>query len=192
VVELDEDQDIAITLKVPRKLFVVVAPPPATVTQRTVTQHFGIPPRVYLDLVRDGRIAVTKLGQLRVAAYEDVRRVLTEGAEARARIQRAVRPAAEQPPDPDQVLEDATRYLDSAPTSREARQRKQEIQARAWELDRLYRGQLPDGSPNPQANHDLYELSDRLLLLAAGVRFKKQERGSGESRGTPSRRRSKR
>jgi len=63
--ELDPDQVVAITLRVPRKLFMMVAPPPATVTQRTVMQHFGIPPRAYLDLVRDGTIAVKRIGHLR-------------------------------------------------------------------------------------------------------------------------------
>ena len=170
--ELDPDQEIAIMLRVPRKLFVMVAPPPATVTQRTVTQHFGIPPRAYLDLVRGGRIAAKKLGKLQVAAYEDVRRVLTEGAELRSRIQRAVEPAAKQPPppDPEELVETALRYIQSGKTPKEVKQRRKEIGDQGMDMMVRYDATLEDGSANPEANQALHDQGMDLFDASLGMK----------------------
>jgi hypothetical protein len=63
---------------------VIVAPPPATVSQRTCLEHFGISKADYLRLVAKGAFPVRDEGQLRIAKYGDVEAYLTTGARARA------------------------------------------------------------------------------------------------------------
>ena len=85
---MEEDvYEFPLRLRVPKTAFVVVAPEPATVTQRTVEQHFGIPPRLYKSMVRDGLFPTKRIGRLIFAKYEDVKREVTEGAYARAAVE---------------------------------------------------------------------------------------------------------
>lgn len=77
-----------VMIPVPRASLMVAAPP-ATVTQRTCLAVFGLPPRHYLRLAACGAFAVKVEGKLRVARYADVEGYLTRGAVVR----RAPRPA---------------------------------------------------------------------------------------------------
>ena len=70
-----------ITVQIPASAIVAVAPRPATVSQRTVELHFGIPSRTYLEMARAGRFPTTRVGKLRIARYEDVEAALTKGEE---------------------------------------------------------------------------------------------------------------
>ena len=74
------DEEVAIVIRVPRSALTSVAPVPATVTQHTVEQHFGIPKRAYTRLLKSGLVPFKNIGRLKVASYEDVRRAVTEGA----------------------------------------------------------------------------------------------------------------
>jgi hypothetical protein len=72
----------------------IFAAPPATVTQRTCLEHFGIAPSDYLRLAGVA-FPVKAEGKLRVARYADVERYLTEGATLRPKRVRAAAPPAE-------------------------------------------------------------------------------------------------
>jgi hypothetical protein len=63
----------------------IVAARPATVTQRTCLEHFGLSKRDYLRLVARGAFPVHAEGMLRIARYGDVERYLTESAAPRRR-----------------------------------------------------------------------------------------------------------
>jgi hypothetical protein len=105
--ETDDEREIAITLRVPRGAFVIKPPPPATVTQRTVEQHFGLSARRFRAMARDGRFPVKRIGVLLFAVYDDVYRALTEGA-----VTSAPHVASVEPPAPDDDLdEDLLRRL---------------------------------------------------------------------------------
>ena len=58
------------TLVIPEKAVRIIAAPPDTLTQRNVEAATGIPPRVYLDLIRSPGfpVRVTKVGKLRVVS----------------------------------------------------------------------------------------------------------------------------
>jgi len=87
----------------------IVAPLPATVTQRTCLEHFGIAPADFLRFAADGAFAVTERGKLRVARYADVEAYLTEGARVRAKRVSHARKEPEPPPvDPVDALDAAT------------------------------------------------------------------------------------
>lgn len=64
---------------------VIVAPYPATVTQRTCLEWFGIAKADYLRLVAKGAFPVKPEGQLRIARFEDVEAYLTAGTPKRAK-----------------------------------------------------------------------------------------------------------
>lgn len=161
-IESDE-YEFPLTLRVPKKAFVIVAPPPATVTQRTSELHFGIPPRLYREMYRDGLFPAKRLGRLIFAAYEDVKRVVTEGAAARAPVERVVDAAVADPEhDAPMSVESARTYLETARTKKERQDRKKEVQAIATDLMRKYDPTLEDGRPNP--NHDK-KLSEHAMSL---------------------------
>ena len=167
----DHDDEVAVTIRIPKSLFVLTAPPPATVTHKTVEQHFGITPRKFRQMASDGMFPVKKLGREMFAAYEDVRRVVTEGAVARARVQRAVERAASEPVVAGPMsLREAYQYMDSSRDRRELRARKGEVAEMGGELSRRYGKTLPDGTPNTDANEELAALGLRLLLAGQGIR----------------------
>jgi hypothetical protein len=73
---------------------VIVAAPPATVSQRTCLEHFGIGKHDFLRMASRGAFAVKVEGQLRIAKYADVEAYLTGGANVRAKpIHRERKPA---------------------------------------------------------------------------------------------------
>jgi hypothetical protein len=162
--------EFPLMLRVPRSAFTIVAAEPATVTQRTVEQHFGVPPRLYKEMARDGLFPTKKIRRLIFAAYNDVKRVLTEGAVARSRVNEALAEAAAAPePDPIMTAASAHAYLDSARSPQEQRARKQELEAQASETMSAYGPKLDDGSPNPKHDKRLYEQGMDLFLAALGV-----------------------
>lgn len=171
--ELPTQLEFPLTLRVPRSAFVVVAPEPATVTQKTVQNHFGLPPTMFKQLVRDGLIPAKRVGRLIFASYDDVRRVLTEGAAAKARFESKLKSAtsssAKERP---MSIDSAQAYLHSARTRREKRDREKEIAAKAWELMGAYGSKLDDNSPNPKHDEALFEHGERLLLLSIGLQLK--------------------
>lgn len=64
--------DDLVTIQVRRSDMTLVAPPPATVTQRNCLDLFGVSRSDYMRMVAKKRFAVRKEGQLRIARYEDV------------------------------------------------------------------------------------------------------------------------
>jgi len=88
---------------------VIVAPYPATVSQRTCLEHFGISKADFLRMASRGAFPVKAEGQLRIARYVDVEAYLTGGAEPRAKpIHRERKPA-----DPVKAF-DAQAFFDKA------------------------------------------------------------------------------
>ncbi len=111
-IESDE-YEFPLTLRVPKKAFVIVASPPATVTQRTSELHFGIPPRLYREMYRDGLFPAKRLGRLIFAAYDDVKHAVTAGAVARAKVEQAIEAAVVDPEhDAPMSIESARTYPD--------------------------------------------------------------------------------
>lgn len=163
------DEEIEIPIRVPRALFVQVAAPPATVTQRTAEQHFGIPRRMFLDMVRAGRFPAKRIGKLLFASYKDVRRVVTEGAEAQVRGREALS-RKETADDLDAAVAEALRYIEAAATTRETRARKREVAGRGWQLVAAHEEVGPDGTRNPGWDQRLYDHGLELVLASAGVR----------------------
>ena len=167
----DLDDEIAITIRIPKALFVMHAPPPATVTHKTVEQHFGITARKFRRMASDGMFPVKKVGRELFASYEDVRRVVTEGAVARAKVQRAVERAASQPAVAGPMsLREAYQFMDSSRDPRELRARKREVAQLGGELRRRYGETLPDGTPNTERNEELAALGLHLVLAGQGIR----------------------
>lgn len=89
-----------ITVQIPADAIMAVAPRPATVSQRTCEQHFGLCPRLYLQMAKSGRFPSTLVGRLRIAKYEAVEAALTggkteqpEAADARALLDARTRRA---------------------------------------------------------------------------------------------------
>lgn len=72
-----------VMIPVPRSALMVAAPP-ATVTQKTSLTVFGLPPRNYLRLAASGAFPVKVEGKLRVARFADVENYLTTGAARRS------------------------------------------------------------------------------------------------------------
>lgn len=167
----DLDDEIAITIRIPKALFVMHAAPPATVTHKTVEQHFGITPRKFRRMASEGMFPVKKVGRELFAAYEDVRRVVTEGAVARAKVQRAVERAESEPAVAGPMsLREAYRYMDSSRDKGELRARKREVAEMGGELRRRYGRTLPHDTPNPEFNEELAALGLHLLLAGQGIR----------------------
>lgn len=164
--------EFPLTLRVPKNAFVLVAPEPATVTQRTVDQHFGIPPTTYKRMVRDGFFPTKRIGRLIVASYDDVKRALTEGAVARAQLHDAVKSAETKEDKEPMSVEAARAYMQSSRTKAEERERKKEIDAIASELLHKYGETLDDDSPNPNHDPRLEQHGTDLLLASMGLRRK--------------------
>lgn len=171
--DLPEVVEIPLKLRVPRSMFVVAAPVPATVTQKTAEQHFGTPPRLFKEMARDGLFPVKRMGRLIFAAYDDVKRAVTEGAVARSRVEKAIEAAVDEPEsDAPMSIDAAHSYLESARTSQEQRERKKEIEAKAWELMHAYGEKLDDDTPNPKHHKAKYEQGMDLLLATMGLQKK--------------------
>lgn len=162
----DLDDDVAVTIRIPKSLFISIAPPPATVTQKTVERHFGITPRSYKAMVRDGLFPVKKIGKTIFASYDDVKRVVTEGAVARARVDRAVDHDAADPEALPMGPEEVVRYIDAARTPKEAKERRDSIRQMIHELHVRYDETLQDGSPNPNHNVRMQELASELRIAS--------------------------
>lgn len=173
--ELPDLIELPLKLRIPRSAFVIVAPEPATVTQKTAEQHFGIPARLYKEMVRDGLFPTKRIGRLIFAAYEDVKRAVTEGAVARRRVAEAIQRVVEEPEaEPAMSVDAARAYLDSSRTPVERRERKKDIEAKAWELMQKYGAKVDDDSPNPKHNQALYEQGMDLLLATVGLQKKER------------------
>ena len=162
----DLDDDVAVTIRIPKSLFVMVAPPPATVTQRTVEQHFGITPRSYKSMVRDGMFPVKKIGKTIFASYEDVKRVVTEGAVARSKVDKALAHDAAAPEALPMGPEEVTRYIEAARTPKEENERRDSIRQMIHELHARYDETLEDGSPNPNHNLRMQKLASELRIAS--------------------------
>jgi hypothetical protein len=89
------------TLAIPSDAIRVIAAPPDTLTQRNVEAVTGLPPRVYLEVIRTPTfpLRVAKLGKLRIvnrAAFvewlerQDIDAIATERDEVKAEASNAV------------------------------------------------------------------------------------------------------
>lgn len=174
------------TLRVPKSAFVVPTPP-ATVTQRTAEQHFGIPSRAYRKMIRDGLFPARKIGRLLFAAYDDVKLAVTTGAVG---TRLASRSSLDEAND-EAVAEEVVGYL--APTSvvassvrvskGAAKSEPQRATADlAWELIRAYGEKLPDGSTNPGHDAALLRQGFDMLFATVGLR---RPGASGSAGATP-------
>ena len=134
--QLDTDDEFEVTLRVPQSAFVLQAPPPATVNQRTCFDHFGIPPKVYIRWSREGLFPTKLVKQLRFAKYEDVLRCVTEGASAERRFRRKVVEPKDKP-DPD-LYDECVAYVGASRSPRERRERNKEVRAKGMELQYQY------------------------------------------------------
>jgi hypothetical protein len=81
-----------------------------------------------------------------------VRAAVTEGAEQRARFRKSIEPAAGAATTTPIDVEEAARYMASAPTPAEFRRRRAEIHAIADNLLKRFDETREDGTPNP--NYD--------------------------------------
>lgn len=88
---------LTFTTTVPKALFTVAAPVPATITQHSVFEHFGVPAKDYMRLARAGGFPTKRLGRLRVVSYDALLEYLTEGAKAEVRFKEAVATAPNEP-----------------------------------------------------------------------------------------------
>jgi hypothetical protein len=79
-----------IMLAVPRSALTVVAPPPERVSQATSLEVFGLPPKRFAALVKNGSFPAAREGRLWVARTEDVRAYL----DSKARLHGPVRKAS--------------------------------------------------------------------------------------------------
>jgi hypothetical protein len=159
--------DCPLKVRVAGGNFTIVAPTPATVTQRTVEQHFGIPPRTYRRMVREGAFPTKKVGRLIFAAYDDVRRAVTSEAQERGHAKSALQASnANGEMEPPPSLRAAREYVDTAPTRREKLRREREIASRAWAIMAEYDEKLDDGSPNPKRHKSWYDHGMNLWLTA--------------------------
>ncbi len=104
-----------IMIPVPRSALMVAAPP-ATVTQRNCLAVFGLTPADYLRLAGSA-FPVKKEGKLRVAKFADVESYLTSGAVTRPPRSTTPKPSPVQlrPIDDDAELGDALRKLGFRP-----------------------------------------------------------------------------
>ncbi len=92
---------VTATLAIPSDAIRVIAAPPDTLTQRNVEAVTGLPPRVYLEVIRTPTfpLRVAKLGKLRIvnrAAFvewlerQDVDAIATERDDVKAEASNAV------------------------------------------------------------------------------------------------------
>jgi hypothetical protein len=159
-----ELQEFSLTSAATTDGVILVAAPPATVTQRTVEQHFGITPRLFKQMVREGLLRSTRIGQLLVVAYEEVRRVLTAGAGERAKVQQvSERGQGRLSP----AVARADLSAASPPGARRAR--KTELEMLAGELHSRHGPPFGDGSRNSDHDKQLLDHADGLTLTATGM-----------------------
>lgn len=181
--EIIQDE-VVLTLRIPRLLLGGPQSPPATVTQRTVEHCFGMTPRTYRDMARAGLFPTKRIGRLVFARFADVLRALTEDAEARAHVEKSrARTAAtgtnsrsaKRPTEAELLHEiaEAQRYVSTARSRAEVKARREELRTRAGALARQNQKTLADGSQNPDFDGRLDEHADELLLLSAGLRRKR-------------------
>jgi hypothetical protein len=173
--EAPDVYEFPLKLRVPKGAFILVSPPPATVTQRTVEQHFGITPRAFKKLVREGAFAAKRIGQLIVVAYDDVHRALTEGAQVHARAQPVSQQTEGTVRDEGMSVAAARAYLASATTAAEHRARKKEILDISGELSSRFAEKLEDGTPNPEFDKARFNHGIDLAIATAGP-FRRPER----------------
>ena len=121
-------------------------------------------------MVTDGLFAAKRIGRLVFSRYEDVKRALTEGATARTKLEKASSPRTVKEA-PIRSLEAARLYLEMARSPRERRERKTEIEEKAWELIQTYGEKLSDDSSNPRHDKMLYDHGMDLVLVAATARY---------------------
>lgn len=100
--------DELVTVAIPKSALTVIAPLPATVTQKNCFGCFGISPDDFLRMAgRD--FPILAKGKLRIARYADVEAALTRGAECVRRRKRTADPTPPAPtpdgdPDPSAIL----------------------------------------------------------------------------------------
>lgn len=162
----DPEDDVAVTIRIPKALFIMNAPPPATVTQKTVEQHFGITPRAYKAMVRDGMFPVKKIGRAIFSAYDDVKRVVTEGAQLRKRVDLEVSGDAAHPERLPMGPQEVIRYIEAARTPKEEKERREEMSKMIFGLCSKYGEKLDGGSPNPNRNDCLHQQAIELLAAS--------------------------
>ena len=142
----NESVVLTFTTMVPKSVFTVAAPLPATVTQHSVFEHFGVPAKDYMRMARAGAFPTKRLGRLRVANYATFLEYLTEGAKAEVRFKEAVAVALEKSgtskPSPNpRAREEAVNWLASSRTYADYRARSEEIARRGWDLQGPLRSQ---------------------------------------------------
>ncbi len=109
------------TVVLPPEALTIIAPAPEMISQINVEQVLGIPPRAYLELLREPGcpVEVVRVGKLRVVDRSQLRGWL----EVRAKAKRAAA-ATEAAPDDDQLpVEDQVR-LGIKPAPRTAARRR--------------------------------------------------------------------
>ena len=144
-----EFHEFPLTLRIPSSAFIVPTPP-ATVTQLTVEQHFGIPPGICRNMIREGLFPARKIGRLFFAAYDDVKLAVTKGAIGTH--SRLATLGSFEEPKAEEVAEEVVGYLTPSNAVGAKRERRQATADDAWDLIRAYGEKLADGSPNPK--HD--------------------------------------
>ena len=176
----DDPVSLTFTTTVPKSLFTVAAPLPATVTQHSVFEHFGVSSRDYMRMARSGAFPTKRLGRLRVASYGALLEYLTEGAKAEVRFKEAVgaAPAASRAsPDP-RAQAEAVNWLASSRTYADYRARSAEIARQGWDLQNRFGPKLWDGEhdqtgrPNPDYDKALYEQGLDLWTAASSVTWR--------------------
>lgn len=185
----DPSVSITFTANVPQSLFTTALPPPATVTQHSVFEHFGIPPKDYLRLAREGAFPTSRRGRLRIARYDVLLERLTDDAKAETRYREAVKeePAAGKPKVDPQAYDNAVRWISQSRTHSEYRLRSNEVAKEGGKLADQYGPKLWDGvndetgRPNPEYDEALYDHGMRLVLAASMVRWHELRRKLIES-----------
>jgi len=163
---------VPVTFNLPREAFVQFAPPPATVTQHSVEQHFGIPVANFKRMAREGLFPTKRVGRLIFAKYGDVLAAVTEGAEAQRHFTGVVEQVEGAPlqDDPPRTFDEAVAFIDGARTPSEQRERKRQVLEQGWRLENAYCRILDDGSPNPKHDKKLYTAGIDLVLAAQDFR----------------------
>lgn len=188
----DEPVSLTFTTTLPKSVFTVAAPLPATVTQHSVFEHFGVPATDYMRMARAGAFPTKRLGRLRVASYDALLRYLTEGAKAEVRFKEAAATAPDEPGTPKPVpnphaREEAVNWLASSRTYADYRARSDEIARRGWDLQDRYGPKLWDGEhdqtgrPNPNYDKALYEQGLDLWTASSSVSWRDLRRQLIES-----------
>lgn len=185
----DESVPLVLATNVPKSLFTIAAPLPATVSQHTALEHFGIPPKDYMRMARAGAFPTKRLGRLRIASYGTLLEYLTEGAKAEVRFKEAVAvaPEAAKPSPNPHARDEAINWLASSRTYADHRARSVEIARQGWDLDQRFGPKIWDGEsdqtgrPNPQYDKALHEQGLDLVIAVSSVRWRDLRRQLIES-----------